>query len=88
MFFKCAPNARNLEPLFKVVMSSPRLLKQRVGTSRTYIRPFQKDLDMSLIFHLPEGVRYDVQCPNHESYNADPEWDCVMLTLCQLFYSQ
>ena len=80
--FKCTPNARNLEPLSQVVMSSPRLLKQRVGTARTYIRPLQKDRNMSLIFHLPEWVRYDVQCLNHGSYNGDPEWDCVMLTLC------
>lgn len=29
------------------VHTSPALLKQRVGTARTYIRPVQRDLDMT-----------------------------------------
>ena len=31
------------------VHASPALLKDRVGTSRTYIRPLQKDLDVTAI---------------------------------------
>ena len=40
-FFKCAPNSRTLEPLSQIVLSSPRLLKEHVGTARTYVRPVQ-----------------------------------------------
>ena len=43
---KCMPNSRRLEVLSSVVYSSPGALKQRVGTSRTYIRPIQRDLDL------------------------------------------
>lgn len=53
LFFKCIPNTRNLEPLSEVVMSSPRMLKERVGTARTYIRPVQRDLDLSPVCELP-----------------------------------
>ena len=56
LMFKCTPNSRNLEQLSQVVMSSPKLLKERVGNSRTYIRTLQRDLDMSIVFDLPEGV--------------------------------
>ena len=42
---KGLPNSRKLEVLPSVVYSSPAL-KQRVGTSRTYIRPIQRDLDL------------------------------------------
>lgn len=57
MFFKCAANSRALEPLSQVVLSSPRMLKDRVGTARTYIRPVQRDMDLSAVFQLPKGVR-------------------------------
>ena len=56
MFYKCTVNSRALEPLSQVVLSSPKMLKERVGTTRTYIRPVQKDLDISVVFELPEGV--------------------------------
>lgn len=56
MFFKCTMNSHVLEPLSQVVLSSPMMFKERVGTSRTYIRPVQKDLDISVVFDLPEGV--------------------------------
>ena len=36
---------------------SPSLLKQRVGKSRTYIRPIQKDLDLTPLDEPPTGVR-------------------------------
>lgn len=32
------------------------MLKDRVGMARTYIRPVQRDLDLSAIFQLPKGV--------------------------------
>ena len=57
MFLKCAANSRALEPLSQVVLSSPRMLKDRVGTARTYIRPVQRDMDLSAVFQLPKGVR-------------------------------
>ena len=57
-FFKCVQNSRRLEPLSTVTLSSPGMLKSRVGNSRTYIRPIQKDLDLSAVFNLPKGVRH------------------------------
>ena len=59
-FFKCAPNSRRLEPLSSATLSSPSMLKSRVGNARTYIRPLQRDLDMSVVADLPEGVSYCV----------------------------
>ena len=38
-FLKCIPNSRRLESLSGLVMQSPMMLKQRVGSARTYIRP-------------------------------------------------
>ena len=55
-FFKCAPNSRRLEPLSSATLSSPMMLKGRVGNARTYIRPLQRDLDMSVVTDLPGGV--------------------------------
>lgn len=57
MFFKCAANSRALEPLSQVVLSSPRMLKDHVGTARTYIRLVQRDMDLSAVFQLPKGIR-------------------------------
>ena len=53
---KCKPNSRELEVLSKFAHSSPEALKQRVGNAKTYIRPLQKDLDLSAVIDLPEGV--------------------------------
>ena len=41
------PNSRNLEVLSTAVHKSPLALKQRVGVSKTYIRPVQRDLDLT-----------------------------------------
>lgn len=54
---KCLPNSRTLEVLSMAVHVSPSLLKQRVGKSRTYIRPIQKDLDLTPLDEPPTGVR-------------------------------
>ena len=32
------------------------MLKGRIGNARTYILPLQKDLDMDIVFGLPDGV--------------------------------
>ena len=53
---RCLPNSRMLEPLTPIALSSPAVLKERVGNARTYIRPLQCDLDMAAVFGLPEGV--------------------------------
>ena len=55
-FLKCAPNSRCLELLSSTTLSSPAILKSRVGNARTYIRPIQRDLDLSFIADLPQGV--------------------------------
>ena len=44
---KCKPNTRQLEPLSSSAMRSPRTLQSCGGNSRTYIRPLQKNLDLS-----------------------------------------
>lgn len=36
-FFKCVPNSRTMEPLSSTSLSSPVMLKSRVGNARTYI---------------------------------------------------
>lgn len=53
---KCPPNTRNLEALSQIAWSSLQRLKERVGTSRTYIRPLQRSLDLSVALDLPAGV--------------------------------
>ena len=53
---RCIPNSRNLEELTAVSHSSLAMLKERVGNARTYIRPLQRDLDLEIVFGLPEGV--------------------------------
>ena len=53
---RCLANSRNLEVLSTVAHSSPYHLKERVGNSRTYIRPLQRDLNLSEVLRLPSGV--------------------------------
>ena len=55
-FFKCAANSRSLELLSSTTLSSPTMLKSCAGSARTYVRPLQRDLDMSAVFELPGGV--------------------------------
>ena len=48
LYFKIGkPNSRHLETLSMAVHTSPALLKQRVGNAKTYIRPVQRDLDLT-----------------------------------------
>ena len=54
--FKCVANSRTLEPLSRMVYSSPQSLRTRVGNAKTYIRPIQRDLDLTPIEHIPGGV--------------------------------
>lgn len=44
---KCLPNSRSLEVLSVATHASIKLLKERVGKARTYIRPIQRDLDLN-----------------------------------------
>ena len=53
-FFKCV---RTLEKLSSSCLSSPSVLKRRVGSAKIYIKPIQKDLSMTAIVDLPGGVR-------------------------------
>lgn len=57
---RCIPNSRELEPLSRHVLSSPRLLKERVGQARTYIVPLQRDLDVTPSVDIPEEVREEM----------------------------
>ena len=56
-FCKCLPNSRVLEPLSKLAHSSPEMLRQRVGNARTYIRPLQRDLDLSEVVEVADEVK-------------------------------
>lgn len=51
--FNCVANSRTLEPLSRIVYSSPQSLRTRVGNARMYIRPIQHDLDLTPIEHIP-----------------------------------
>ena len=51
----CKPNSRELEPLSRHVMTSPRLLKERVGQGRTYI-VLQVDLDLTPTMEATDEV--------------------------------
>ena len=55
-FFKCVANSRYLEQLSTTTLSSPAMLKSRVGNARTYIRPIQKNLELTQVIELPGGV--------------------------------
>lgn len=52
----CRPNSRELEALSSAAMSSPQNLRDFGGNSRTYIRPLQKDLDLSQISIVHDAV--------------------------------
>ena len=53
---KSLPNSRTMEVLSMAVHTSPALLKQRVGASRTYICPVQRDLDLTAVEGTPDAV--------------------------------
>ena len=61
-FLKCIPNSQQLEPLSAMVMSSPILLKQRVGAARTYICPLQQNLDTTSNLSTGGDVSSVVDC--------------------------
>ena len=56
MFAKCRSNSRVLEPLSALCLTSPRILRDRIGSARTYILPMQRNLDLSSVAELPPGV--------------------------------
>ena len=51
-FLKCCVNTRNFEILSATTLSSPEILKSRVGSARTYIRPLQVDLDLTPVIEI------------------------------------
>ena len=53
---KGLPNSQSMEVLSMAVHTSPNILKQRVGVSRTYVRPVQRDLDLTPIDDVTETV--------------------------------
>ena len=53
---KCIANTRNLEAMSQFSWISLQVLKERVGTSCTYIRPLQRSLDLSMAVDLPTRV--------------------------------
>ena len=57
-FCRCLSNSSGLEPLSSAAYASPSMFKERVGNTRTYIRPLQRDLSLEGMFDLPGGVCY------------------------------
>lgn len=55
---KGVANSHKLEPLSKMVYTSLKVLRQRVGQGRTYIRPIQRHLDITPIFKVPDVVSF------------------------------
>lgn len=59
---RCLPNSRQLDVLTPIAHSSPSVLKEHVGNSKTYIRPLQKNLSLDSVFELTEGVCDTIVC--------------------------
>lgn len=60
---RCIPNTRHLEPISSTVSQQPKLLKSVVANGRIYIRPIQKDLDLSPVGDMDEVIiRNSVVC--------------------------
>jgi len=55
-FAKCRNNSRILEPLSSLCLSSPRVLRDRVGNSRTYIIPLQRSMSLAVTGEHPPSV--------------------------------
>ena len=51
--FSCVSAFPILEPLSMHVLSSPHLLKERVGQGHTYIVPLQRDLNLTPSVDIP-----------------------------------
>jgi len=58
-FGKCKANSKFIELLSGYCLTSPKILRDRVGNTRTYIIPMQKDLDLSSVVDLGHS---DVSC--------------------------
>lgn len=56
LFAKGKSGGRSLEVLSSLCLTSPRILRDRVGNARTYIIPLQRDLSMSVVCELPDAV--------------------------------
>ena len=55
--FQLLKGLPSMEVLSMAVHTSPNLLKQRVGVSRTYVRPVQRDLNLTPIDDVTEAVK-------------------------------
>ena len=53
---RCIPNTHQLEPISSTVSHQPKLLKSVVANGRIYIRPIQKDLDLSPVGDMDEVI--------------------------------
>ena len=56
MFGKGKKNSKYIEILSPYCLTSPRILRDRVGNARTYIIPMQKDLSLSASVKIEEEV--------------------------------
>jgi len=54
MFGKGKANSKYIEVLSPYCLTSPRILRDRVGNAHTYIIPMQKDLSLSVSVKVEE----------------------------------
>ena len=83
---KCVPNSRKLEPLSSRVLMSPLLLKQRIGSSKSYIVPLQRDLDLTPVEDsgpcVSIYIMLDASARMREGYGSRRVCLSVCLSVC------
>jgi len=82
---KCQVNSRSLVPLSQFAWSSLKAFKEKVGSARTYIRPLQKDLDLSPEVEEPIGAGVCTYCKlqHHMAWCGYMFCNIAVTYLCQ-----
>ena len=66
---RCIPNSKHLDVISPSVAQSARLLKAAVGNGRVYVRPIQKNLDLSVDEEaVPQCEVNDLKCNIETTY--------------------
>lgn len=84
---KCIPNSNHLECLPPSALMSPRNTQECVGRSKVYIRPVQKDLDLTPVQMNLDGAFASV-CNMHMHINQQLIiFSCIYTTLTMCKYA-
>ena len=59
---RCIPQTRDLELIPSPICHLPKLLRNRLGTARAYIRPIQVDLDLDTAEEMDFGITEVLLC--------------------------